>query len=109
MPCQQARHMHGVDTLPRGELVDRDRGHRRIACPFALARHHDIEVEDAAFQEWKENNPKCGANCDPNGDLDGDGVSNYLEYLAGTFAGDASEKTAIVPMSARVRPNRSAT
>ena len=29
---------------------------------------------------------------DRNGDLDGDGLSNYLEYLAGTFAGDATEK-----------------
>ncbi len=29
---------------------------------------------------------------DRNGDLDGDGMSNYLEYLAGTFAGDATEK-----------------
>lgn len=29
---------------------------------------------------------------DRNGDLDGDGLSNYMEYLAGTFAGDATEK-----------------
>ena len=29
---------------------------------------------------------------DRNGDLDGDGMSNYLEYLAGTFAGDATER-----------------
>lgn len=29
---------------------------------------------------------------DRNGDFDGDGVSNWLEYLAGTFAGDASER-----------------
>jgi len=29
---------------------------------------------------------------DRNGDLDGDGQSNYLEYLAGTFAGDATER-----------------
>jgi hypothetical protein len=27
-----------------------------------------------------------------NGDYDGDGTSNWLEYIAGTFAGDATEK-----------------
>ena len=29
---------------------------------------------------------------DRNGDFDGDGQSNYVEYLAGTFAGDATER-----------------
>lgn len=29
---------------------------------------------------------------DRDGDFDGDGISNWLEYLAGTFAGDASER-----------------
>lgn len=29
---------------------------------------------------------------DRNGDLDHDGLSNWLEYLAGTFAGDATER-----------------
>jgi hypothetical protein len=29
---------------------------------------------------------------DRNGDFDGDGQSNYREYLAGTFAGDATER-----------------
>jgi hypothetical protein len=29
---------------------------------------------------------------DKNGDFDGDGQSNYTEYLAGTFAGDATER-----------------
>lgn len=32
---------------------------------------------------------------DRNGDFDGDGTSNYLEYLAGTFAGDATERFAL--------------
>lgn len=29
---------------------------------------------------------------DRNGDFDGDGLSNWLEYVAGTFAGDATER-----------------
>jgi hypothetical protein len=29
---------------------------------------------------------------DPNGDSDGDGVSNYIEYLAGTYAFDQSDR-----------------
>jgi len=29
---------------------------------------------------------------DKNGDFDGDGQSNWLEYVAGTFAGDATER-----------------
>ncbi len=29
---------------------------------------------------------------DKTGDLDGDGVDNFLEYVAGTFAGDATER-----------------
>jgi hypothetical protein len=29
---------------------------------------------------------------DRNGDFDGDGQSNFIEYLAGTFAGDATER-----------------
>ena len=29
---------------------------------------------------------------DRDGDFDGDGLTNYLEYLAGTFAGDATER-----------------
>lgn len=32
---------------------------------------------------------------DPNGDFDGDGQSNWLEYIAGTFAGDATETFAL--------------
>lgn len=34
---------------------------------------------------------------DKNGDLDADGQSNFLEYVAGTFAGDATEKFAGSP------------
>lgn len=32
---------------------------------------------------------------DRNGDFDGDGASNWLEYVAGTFAGDATERFAL--------------
>jgi hypothetical protein len=36
------------------------------------------------------------ARVTPGGDLDGDGISNFQEYLAGTFAGDATDRFEMV-------------
>lgn len=41
------------------------------------------QVEDAWGQQAREENPNCGAECDPSGDLDGDGVSNKDELDQG--------------------------
>ena len=53
-----------------------------------------------AWQEWqlyqagrRPGTPGWDINLiTKNGDFDGDGISNYLEYIAGTFAGDATER-----------------
>lgn len=42
------------------------------------------QVEDAWGDQAREENPNCGAECDPDGDLDGDGVSNKEELERGT-------------------------
>lgn len=43
-----------------------------------------VQVEDAWGEQAKEQNPNCGVECDPDGDLDGDGVSNKEELERGT-------------------------
>lgn len=55
----------------------------------------DVWEQWQLFQKgvFADENGKWPINLiDKNGDFDGDGQSNYNEYLAGTFAGDASEQ-----------------
>lgn len=42
----------------------------------------DLQVEDA-WQKWQDDHPNCGAACDPNGDPDGDGLTNKQEVEQG--------------------------
>jgi hypothetical protein len=42
----------------------------------------DLQVEDA-WQQWQEENPNCGSECDPTADPDGDGIPNRDEVNQG--------------------------
>jgi hypothetical protein len=44
---------------------------------------NSLSVEDAWFKEQKNKDPNCGVECDPDGDLDGDGMSNSEELKRG--------------------------
>lgn len=45
---------------------------------------NDLDIEEVDPDEWsrqaKEANPNCGSACDPDGDVDGDNVTNADEY-----------------------------
>lgn len=51
---------------------------RDVAKDIAKKPPEDLQVEDA-WQQWQEQNPNCGSECDPDADADGDGMSNKDE------------------------------
>ena len=76
-------------------------GGERIRLDLNLGQDSDGDGLPDIWEQWMlyqaGYSPDANGNwpihlIDRNGDLDGDGLSNYLEYLAGTFAGDATEK-----------------
>ena len=77
------------------------KGGERVRLDLNLGEDADGDGLPDIWEQWQLYQagyyPDANGNwplhlIDRNGDLDGDGVSNYLEYLAGTFAGDATER-----------------
>lgn len=77
------------------------KGSERVRLDLNLGLDSDGDGLPDIWEQWQlyqaghgpddEGNWQLGL-IDKNGDLDHDGSSNWLEYLAGTFAGDASER-----------------
>jgi hypothetical protein len=94
--------MNGQNFYPieaSGTLRAGNGGERvRLDLSLGVDANHDGLPD--AWQEWqlyqagrRIGQPGWDINLiTRDGDFDGDGTSNYLEYLAGTFAGDATER-----------------
>ncbi len=75
-------------------------GGERVRLDLNLGADTDRDGLPDVWEEWQLHQAgrvrgTAGwslALLDRDGDFDGDGVSNYLEYVAGTFAGDATER-----------------
>ena len=76
------------------------RGAERVRLDLTLGEDKDKDGLPDAWEAWQlyqagyypdENGEWDLTLIDRDGDFDGDGQSNWLEYLAGTFAGDATE------------------
>ena len=75
-------------------------GGERVRLDLNLGIDSDHDGLPDAWEEWQmyQAGLRPGPNgwdlslITRNGDFDGDGISNYDEYIAGTFAGDAAER-----------------
>lgn len=76
------------------------KGGERVRLDLNLGADSDNDGVPDVWEQWQlyqagyypdENGNWPIHLIDRNGDFDGDGSSNWLEYLAGTFAGDATE------------------
>lgn len=77
------------------------KGGERVRLDLNLGEDLDGDGLPDIWEQWQlyqaGHFPDANGNwdlslIDRNGDLDGDGQSNFMEYLAGTFAGDATER-----------------
>jgi hypothetical protein len=77
------------------------KGSERVRLDLNLGQDSDRDGLPDVWEQWQLYQsgrfPDGNGNwdlglIDRNGDLDGDGQNNFLEYVAGTFAGDATEK-----------------
>lgn len=77
------------------------KGGERVRLDLTLGQDSDGDGLPDVWEQWQlyqaGKDPDEDGNwalnlIDKNGDLDNDGSSNWLEYLAGTFAGDATER-----------------
>jgi hypothetical protein len=76
------------------------KGGERVRLDLTLGEDKDKDGLPDTWEAWQlyqaglypdENGEWDLSLIDKNGDFDGDGQSNWMEYLAGTFAGDATE------------------
>ncbi|MFT5191290.1 MAG: hypothetical protein ACI957_004328 [Verrucomicrobiales bacterium] len=76
------------------------KGGERVRLDLNLGEDSDLDGLPDIWEQWQlfqaGYSPDGSGNwpinlIDRDGDMDGDGQSNYLEYRAGTFAGDATE------------------
>ena len=76
------------------------KGAERVKLDLTLGEDKDGDGLPDVWEAWQlyqaglypdENGEWDLSLIDPNGDFDKDGQSNLLEYIAGTFAGDATE------------------
>ena len=76
------------------------KGSERVKLDLTLGEDKDKDGLPDAWEAWQlyqagyypdENGEWDLTLIDKDGDFDGDGQSNWLEYIAGTFAGDATE------------------
>jgi hypothetical protein len=80
------------------------KGGERVRLDLNLGEDSDGDGLPDVWEQWQLYqagiNPDENGNwpihlIDRNGDFDNDGMSNWLEYVAGTFAGDATERFAL--------------
>ena len=80
------------------------KGGERVRLDLNLGQDSDGDGLPDIWEQWQLYqaglNPDDNGNwpinlIDRNGDYDHDGISNWLEYVAGTFAGDATERFAL--------------
>ena len=73
------------------------KGGERVKLDLTLGEDKDKDGLPDVWEQWQlyqagVENYEDLTLIDQNGDFDKDGQSNWLEYLAGTFAGDATER-----------------
>ena len=77
------------------------KGSERVRLDLNLGEDSDHDGLPDVWEQWQlyqagrfpDESGKWPINLiDKDGDFDGDGQSNYMEYIAGTFAGDATER-----------------
>lgn len=80
------------------------KGGERVRLDLTLGQDSDGDGLPDVWEQWQlyqaglypDENGNWPINLiDRNGDYDHDGISNWLEYVAGTFAGDATERFAL--------------
>lgn len=94
--------MNGQNFLPieASGTLRAGNGGERVRLDLSLGVDANNDGLPDAWQEWQlyQAGRRPGQSgwdinlITKNGDFDGDGTSNFLEYLAGTFAGDATER-----------------
>lgn len=84
VPMFQQLRDDSAEAAPKAKDTFMSKFFRDLSQQFKDQKDQDADVEDVWGDLARQSNPDCGATCDPNGDLDGDGVSNADENRQGT-------------------------